>query len=967
MLQLAAEGREVFRLQILNERFEVEREGRAGDPELTVNRSVQLNVDGLESGVYFARIVLENLDDASVATNTGRYDLFPAIGEGVFRELDLSGGETARLSLAGLSAQTPYVVEVDSPNLIPTIYNVIFDLDDGLVDPQTNATNAIVNLGTRSDAIRRDVILGGGAGNDVLSGGPGEDWIFGGLGNDVLTGGLDRQASDLLFGEAGDDTFQLIADRLPLLTQDVDAFVPTFKASASDTFIPTFNERFDGGEGDDRVLFLGGDFDRTGREVPDFAAIRWNRFLHRYEFTSLVWDIANQDFVEAGAAPAVLVGLRDASTFDLGGDAQFTLTLDGGSPAIFIIPHDGENGTAGNASLLELVADLNAALNADGSPVQRLVQAGFDGERLTLSTVAAGPGQSLETDVSGDNPGALLGFGRTQPATLVASADLTEPALDASLGIAATFGLGLNDDPPVALTLPVLGDRGTLGNTTIADLVDDLNAVINDPGSVLRGLVKADFEGSRLAFFTTAQGAGQSLSIFFDAAGSSAKLGFAPGAGAPPQLLPQNAQGDNGVFEQRYVFYQTVGVERTVIELQAGDDEFHGDPEYTFKGVSSEWGIDPGDFEQRALIAALEIHGGDGNDRLWGGALDDVIDGGSGSDFIVGGLGSDTLRGGDGDDILAGDGSFPEPGDLSTSPPDRFEYGVSDGQVVRNDDFRYAESLGVISADQVIDGLTFSLDDSADWYVLEAPASLQRFGTAGDGFFDASMISVEFENAVANFDPAKHVFLFAAEDVDPGEALDIQPVELPNGVPAFYLLHVLNPEQFEIRGTKPAPGDGRLNITGTGSAEFDVSVDGDDPIHVVVGSDINNNNLGDLVRDVQLALVAAGVNDGNISNGDFPASTVGWDDLSNGSGSVAHDAVEQAMDLIANGAGNEAIAEQNVRPNNRFVEQAVAFRTDGSVSVQVGSVSGASDLADASFDAGSHIIRLGVGLELTGQ
>ena len=73
--------------------------------------------------------------------------------------------------------------------------------------------------------------------------------------------------------------------------------------------------------------------------------------------------------------------------------------------------------------------------------------------------------------------------------------------------------------------------------------------------------------------------------------------------------------------------YFASGVEGTLIDLRAGDDEFHGDPEFTFKGVPSEWGIDPGDLEQRALIGALEIDGGDGNDRLWGGALDDVIDG----------------------------------------------------------------------------------------------------------------------------------------------------------------------------------------------------------------------------------------------------------------------------------------------------------------------------------------------------
>src|SRR5207237_2092103 len=110
----------------------------------------------------------------------------------------------------------------------------------------TEANAVEVALGTRADAVRRDVIIGGD-GDDVISGGPGEDWIFGGNGNDVLTGGMDRNAGDLIFGGAGDDTFQIIPDALPLLN------------NSTETFIPTYNDFFDGGAGNDRVLFLGGD------------------------------------------------------------------------------------------------------------------------------------------------------------------------------------------------------------------------------------------------------------------------------------------------------------------------------------------------------------------------------------------------------------------------------------------------------------------------------------------------------------------------------------------------------------------------------------------------------------------------------------------------------------------------------------------------------------------------------------
>jgi ELWxxDGT repeat protein len=148
-----------------------------------------------------------------------------------------------------------------------------------------------VSLALRRDTDRRDVILGG-TGDDILRGGAGEDWIFGQDGNDVLVGGDDRQASDLLFGGKGDDTFQLIPDSLPLLgNQPNTQFDPATKS-----YVPTASDQFIGGEGADRVLFLGGDKDRRGFDVPDYAAIGYNTGLHRYEFSSLVWDIGTQSY-----------------------------------------------------------------------------------------------------------------------------------------------------------------------------------------------------------------------------------------------------------------------------------------------------------------------------------------------------------------------------------------------------------------------------------------------------------------------------------------------------------------------------------------------------------------------------------------------------------------------------------------------------------------------------------------------
>ncbi|TWU49227.1 PKD domain-containing protein [Rubripirellula reticaptiva] len=208
---------------------------------------------------------------------------------------------TLDLAALGLSVGTEYLLKINT-NLTPTIYGIEFDLGGML---------PVVDLATRSDAIRRDIIIGG-RGDDILLGGPGKDWILGGDGNDVISGGLDRGAGDLLLGGEGDDTFQIIPDQLPLLgNQPNTVFDP-----ASKTYLPTMNDEIDGGSGTDRMLYVGGNLDRRGFEVPDFAALRYNTGFHRYEFTSLVWDIGQQkflhDYVDANGN-----GQQDASEPDL--------------------------------------------------------------------------------------------------------------------------------------------------------------------------------------------------------------------------------------------------------------------------------------------------------------------------------------------------------------------------------------------------------------------------------------------------------------------------------------------------------------------------------------------------------------------------------------------------------------------------------------------------------------------------
>ncbi len=251
-------------------------------------------------GVQFDGLTIDNASDVdwfkfSVPALTGmvrvksaspiddlKVQVFAA--DGVTELASATGLQTATINLpAGLTVGTQYLLRVQT-NKTPTIYGVEFNLG-GTPLP-------LVDLATRRNAVRHDIILGG-RGDDILMGGPGEDWILGGDGNDVISGGLDRGAGDLLLGGAGDDTFQIIPDDLPLLgNQPNTVFDPALQ-----TYLPTMNDEIDGGSGTDRMLYVGGNLDRRGFEVPDFAALRYNTGFHRYEFTSLVWDIGQQKFL----------------------------------------------------------------------------------------------------------------------------------------------------------------------------------------------------------------------------------------------------------------------------------------------------------------------------------------------------------------------------------------------------------------------------------------------------------------------------------------------------------------------------------------------------------------------------------------------------------------------------------------------------------------------------------------------
>ncbi|MEQ1825056.1 MAG: SUMF1/EgtB/PvdO family nonheme iron enzyme, partial [Pirellula sp.] len=306
-----------------------------------VDSPATVSLEGLKVGTHYLKVT---------SSGTGRYELVPRIAK-LVGDVLVYGSQTS----INLSSQTEEF------------------LGDPLLDP----------LG-RYKYVRKDVLIGGD-GNDILQGGSGEDWIFGGKGNDTLAGGFDRQAGDLLWGEEGDDIYQILTDRLP----ETKASQRRVLQENKETFIPTYTDRFDGGLGVDQVLYLGGDLDANGRVVPDNVAIRWNTILHRYELTSQVWNFQQQKWeTEAIDAPAEIIGSKPGPTNgQLSGNLSFTLS---GSAT----PVSVSKATAQfNSSFDHLVFQVNEAIRTAG--LRGKVFASNRHGTLVLSTISRGTGASL--------------------------------------------------------------------------------------------------------------------------------------------------------------------------------------------------------------------------------------------------------------------------------------------------------------------------------------------------------------------------------------------------------------------------------------------------------------------------------------------------------------------------------------------------------------------------------------------
>lgn len=173
-------------------------------------------------------------------------------------------GNLSSISLANLVGGTKYLVKITSPNQVPTIYDLLRLNLDGITGiPTQLAAFPRAYFSVSSNMERRDILIGGMVTTyskvaQVRTGGS--------VTRATMCSPAVTIARRAICSSAVATTIpsEYLPDALPLLgNQPNTQFDPATK-----TYLTTQSDQFIGGEGNDRVLFLGGDKDRNGFDVP---------------------------------------------------------------------------------------------------------------------------------------------------------------------------------------------------------------------------------------------------------------------------------------------------------------------------------------------------------------------------------------------------------------------------------------------------------------------------------------------------------------------------------------------------------------------------------------------------------------------------------------------------------------------------------------------------------------------------
>jgi len=358
----------------------------------------------------------------------------------------------------------------------------------------------------------------------------------------------------------------------------------------------------------------------------------------------------------AGPADAVAITYGTVEALSLTGNANsetFTVqdpgastTIDGGDPVLPTVPGDtliydttgvvGLDFTSGGAGAGTFTATNREDVTYTSiETVENVVDLEVAVAEST-DPVAAGSGTGNLTyvvTVTNNGPSAASGVTLSEVLTLPTGVTTDSATPSAGTYVGTTWTLGaLASGASETLTVVLTADTTTVAGTDVIDSTATVTAVN-----------ETDFDATNDAAVeatSVVNGAavvGTTLQAFGTQEADRISIGKGRAAGSLKVIII------NGVTGERTVTELAGPIDAITVDSFGGDDVIR--------------------VKRSAGTRDATLTGGDGNDRLLGGAGDSTFDGGAGDDFLLGrggddtldgGAGDDTLRGGHGDDILLG-------------------------------------------------------------------------------------------------------------------------------------------------------------------------------------------------------------------------------------------------------------------------------------------------------------------------
>jgi len=684
-------------------------------------------------------------------------DSAPNIGNVVFTNVTVSGAfEKNAVAVYNYGQIDGLVIASLDVSGAVTNWGPLFNIDgveEGTVDARAYsitypATDAIV-AELQGEVFQQDsfaTTIHGTAANERLMGKDGDDILYGGAGNDELYGAdkpgndlEDETSNDKLFGEAGDD---LLAGGLGADLLDGGEGIDTATYARSDAGVTI-----------DLAAGTGSGGDAEGDQLVGIENVIGS--AHDDTFTGN--DNANA--FDGGAGDDTVVFTGNRADYTIGMDADGNLTVANGATGIDSVKNvetlrfaDGET-----VSILHVAADGSGAYTT----IQAAIDAAAGGDIVLVA-----PG-TYETDLTIDKSITLLGAGGGlagfDPARGTGETIITGDEGPNAWGSSGTVTVTADNVVIAGFTFDFAS--GQAGNATGNILiVEGANATISNNRFTSDGPFLSN-QAVEIALRDTADDTTvRDNYIVRDSASNQAWSGGIEVGGPYAAAGPNGVVITGNVLDNAYIDARSPegAGELTItgndidppshnLAIAVQSPSYNSDPlpegfVLTASGNGPMWSVET--FEstnsgginfygsvdaaasaaaEGSIITPVDNPGFEALTVRKAGDGDDTLSGSDGADALVGGDGDDTLTGGEGNDLLIG-GEGHDTAVYTTIDPSGIAFDAESGQWVVPDGAEGTDRLSAIEAIQHEDGRILLVGGGSEYASIQAAVDAAQAG-----------------------------------------------------------------------------------------------------------------------------------------------------------------------------------------------------------------------------------------------